>query len=322
MYKRFIKLLSLFLCIALLVQMVPAGALAAELSASDSVSADTSVEDAYVLEELVEERTEYGKVFRLSNGLHMAAVYNEAVHYADGGQWKDIDNTLISDNGRYKNTAGVWEVSFPQNMTGSAPVTIEKDGYTLSFALAGQLRGGNGAVVASAELGAEEFQLEDTRASQGQIQTMDLTKEKAEAQHPETVRDKLHARLRYSNVYANTNVIYDLASNRVKESIVIGGFDAQLRGYRYTLNTGDMVPVLTDSGEILLYDRKGQTVIMTMPAPYLVDDAGVYNYAVQVSLTGANGSYTLTYTLPQAWLAEEERTYPVILDPVIAAGGS
>ena len=58
---------------------------------------------------------------------------------------------------------------------------------------------------------------------------------------------------------------------------------------------------------------------MVMAAPFLVDAAMAYNYDVQVQLTGSNGTYTLTYLLPQQWLASSERQWPVVLDPVVSA---
>ena len=58
---------------------------------------------------------------------------------------------------------------------------------------------------------------------------------------------------------------------------------------------------------------------MVMPAPFLVDDAGEYCYDVEVTLTGKGSQYTLTYLLPQQWLADSARQWPVVLDPVVNA---
>ena len=58
---------------------------------------------------------------------------------------------------------------------------------------------------------------------------------------------------------------------------------------------------------------------MHMPAPYLIDSAEAVSRDVGVSLTQAGSVYTLTYSLPGAWLSASERAWPVILDPVIVA---
>ncbi|MEG2018330.1 MAG: DNRLRE domain-containing protein, partial [Clostridium sp.] len=47
-----------------------------------------------ILEENIEKREENVKHFLLDDKTYEAVVYNESVHYREGEQWKDIDNTL------------------------------------------------------------------------------------------------------------------------------------------------------------------------------------------------------------------------------------
>ena len=320
MLKKFLKLCSFVLTVVMLLNMLPMQIYALELEATDTVKPVTgeAFQDVTVLGELTEKRTEYTKEFRLSNGLNLATVYAEPVHYQEDGQWKEIDNTLVATTAGFRNTSGVWDVTFPQNMRGSNAVTIQKDGYTLSFYMSGKLQVQDGAAVASAD-GAVTFSLQPAAEANAQVQKIDLSQELEQTQYPETVATKNHSRLQYSGVFANTNVVYDLAANQIKESIIIGQADASLRGYRYVLNTGDMIPVLEDSGQITLYDKDKKKVVMVMPAPYLLDAAGEYSGDIAVSLTGARGVYNLTYTLPQSWMADTNRQYPVVLDPVVRA---
>ena len=266
MLKKFLKLCSFVLTIVLLVNMLPIQSYALELQATDTAKPVTgeASQDVTVLGELTEKRTEYTKEFRLSNGLNLATVYSQPVHYQESGQWKEIDNTLVSTTAGFKNTAGVWDVTFPQNMRGSNGITIQKDGHTLSFYMSGQLQVQDGAVVASAD-GAETFALRPSTESTAQVQKIDLSQELEQVQYPETVASKNYSRLQYSGVFGGTDIVYDLAANQVKESIIIGQADAGLRGYRYTLNTGDMIPVLENSGQITLYDKDQKNAVMVMP---------------------------------------------------------
>ncbi len=343
MFKNFIRILSLVLVVSLLWNMLPLSVLGAELrasqaldgslTASDSVSTEKMQEtDAItVLGEITERRTENIKEYLLSNGNTLAAVYGDSVHYQENGEWKDIDNTLIVKNGTYVNTAGAWDVSFPQTLSGNNRISITKDGYTLSFGMAGKLTLGSGTVVAKAgenvlyatETGTvPTITVSAANTSQAQLQQLDFAQAKAEAQHPELVREKLTSRLSYNQVYANTDVVYDLDGNRVKESVILSRYDSTLRGYRYTLQTGDMIPVLAEDGHIDFYDARGEEIILTMPAPFLVDANLEYNWDVQVDLSGSGSTYTLTYTLPRQWLAEESRAWPVVLDPVVNVSDS
>lgn len=51
-------------------------------------------EDRTILGELDDQRDEYEKHFRLSDGSNMAVSYPIPVHYEENGEWEDIDNTL------------------------------------------------------------------------------------------------------------------------------------------------------------------------------------------------------------------------------------
>ena len=330
MAKILIRFLSMLLTIVMVINLLPINILATEIQEAieaadindEVVNAEsTGMEDAYIVEEVIDGRTEYSKEYRLSNGLHMAAMYVEPVHYEADGKWEEIDNTLRISNGMYVNTAGVWDVSFPQQLNINAPVTITKDGYTLSFYMDGEMRSNSSNLEVAAIGGeAESYTLQSIQLATGQIQNVDLSAAKEASQFPEAISDKNHSRLQYQNVFSNTDIRYDLQANQVKESIIIDSYDADLRGYQYTLNVGELTPILMDNGEIQLYDGSEENVVLVMPAPFLIDNAGEYSTDVVVALSAQGNAYTLTYTLPQSWLADEERQWPVILDPVVDAG--
>ena len=81
-----------------------------------------------------------------------------------------------------------------------------------------------------------------------------------------------------------------------------------------------MVLELQEDNSIFAYaanaEENGEPIFY-MPAPFLVDDNLAYNDDITVSLQKYGDTYTLTYSLPRAWLLEEERAYPVVLDPII-----
>ena len=330
MKKVFLRICSSLLCLILLVNMLPMSILAEEfqqslaqketITATDEITATKSAE---VMSEIPEKRTKYAKEYVLNNGLRMAVVYPDAVHYQKDGKWEDIDNTLTAETaGVLTNTAGEWKVSFPQQLTKTKQITIEKDGYTLSFGMADELRN-TGLEIAAAQsslTATEQMETLSTTAMQSTtatVEKVDLTAVKNAAEYPETVSEKLQSRLRYAKVFEDTDVTYDLDSNTVKESIILNSYSSTLRGYRYTLNVGQLVPVLDEDGQITFYDAKRENVVMVMPEPYLLDSAQEMNTDIQVQLTGSGSTYTLTYLLPTQWLAAEERQWPVILDPVV-----
>ena len=183
MLKRFLQSLSTLLALVLLVHMLPIQTLAdMHLDATDNVSPVTQ-ENVAVVAEITEGRSEYIKEFLLSNGFHLATVYAEPVHYEKDGKWEDIDNTLTLSSGAYKNTAGLWEVSFPQSFGSDQSISVTKDGYTLSFGMPQKLTtGGNGAVVMSAEASAEALSAAHAATVTAQAETtLDLSAETAAA---------------------------------------------------------------------------------------------------------------------------------------------
>ena len=328
MKSRLLKVCSMAVIIALLIELLPLQALALELEKETAAEAQDHTisaeniptdEPATILGEVTAKRTEFSKEYKLSNGLSLAVVYPEAVHYQKNGQWEDIDSTLTAKNGVYTTAASPWNVSFPQQLSKSNAITVELNGYTVSFGMAGELRGSADAELTTSDMGKETATLTVTemQASNAQLQILDYSAEKASAQYPETVSDKLKSRLTYSNVYSNTNVVYDLTAHKLKESVVIAKYDATLQGYCYTLTTGKLVPVINDDNSIVLIDPATKEAVLNMPAPYMIDNAGVISNDVKVTLVPSGNNYTLMYRLPAQWMADEARSWPVVLDPVI-----
>lgn len=347
MSKMIRQFLSIVLVLVLVVNILPLNAFASDEmdvgdAAQDNTSNDISsigtasesnalevyTEAAEVVEEDLSKRGEFYKEFLLSNGMRLAAIYPTSIHYEEDGQWKEIDNTLtamvVNGQPAYSNTAGLWQVRFPQQLTGSNAISITKNGYTLSFGMAGEIRSAGDLAVASMGLTAEanlsnSFTLRTAEASVAQIQQMDIDSIKAATEFEETVPDKLYSKLMYPTVYENTNVIYDLCGNQLKESIVLQAYDAALRGYRYELNTGGLVPVLNDDRSIHLCDPVTNDIVMSMPAPFMLDANQEFCDDVEVTLIQNGDTYLLSYHLPTQWLAEAERAWPVVLDPVVNA---
>ena len=208
MFRNFIRILSLVLVVSLLWNMLPVSVLGEEFRATqsennESIPTETDAtletqepEEITILGELTDRRTENIKEYLLSNGNTLAAVYGNSVHYQEDGQWKEIDNTLIAKDGTYVNTAGLLRVSFPQSLTGNNYITVSKDGYTLSFGMAGQLRDGSelvayGAVSRALTQPEAEISISTAKTALAQLHTIDFTEAKAAAKYPELVQEKL-----------------------------------------------------------------------------------------------------------------------------------
>ena len=321
MFKRICKLLSAVLVFALLLQMLPLQTLATNYRVGLSEKIDlpnisaTDKVTVAIQDEVPAKRTAFSKEYKADGGQNMVAVYPVAVHYETPTGWEEIDNTLKLTEGSYINTAGIWQVALPQQLTKDNRISISKDGYTLQFGMSGELRLDDSVAVMSADA-EPATRVEPMQASQAQVSPKKLLAADTPT-YMAILSQKNHSRLTYAEVYENTNVIYDLQGNKVKESIVMEAYDSDLVGYRYILEVGTLNPVLNEDGSIDFYDADNKNIVMVMEAPFLLDANAEQSNDVRVTLTGKGGTYYLTYTLPRQWLAQEERAWPVILDPAV-----
>ena len=84
-------------------------------SETAEITEDAPTSDVFIQDELSDERSEYSKHFRLTDGTFTQVHYGVPVHYEVDGQWLDIDNTLKA--GSYDDGSGYY---FAQNGSHSA----------------------------------------------------------------------------------------------------------------------------------------------------------------------------------------------------------
>lgn len=146
MKMKLLRLCSLILAFSLMINMIPVHSFAVETEeeeTSELVEEKEIEEGSQIINEIIENRTQFSKEYRMTNGLYMMMLYPEAIHYEKDDQWEDIDNTLKLAESRagnvYTNTAGIWNVAFPQGLTSDNGITIAKDEYMLNFRMGGAL---------------------------------------------------------------------------------------------------------------------------------------------------------------------------------------
>lgn len=345
------KFLAFFLAIALSLTLIPAQVLAIEIGQrkeslqierAEAASAEPA-QDAEIVSEIPSGRDAYQKEFLLSNGQRMLAVYPTAVHYQENGQWEEIDNTLRAErqNGStvYRNTAGAWDVALPAQMDARQAVSVEQDGYRLSFRFAGSLRRAPGTELyaAATDRAAEISRLPDsvtealplergesiqTAAVRDTQATVDTVQAESswDAMQRQIRPEGMHSVVEYASIYENTDLKYDLTAEKLKESVIIRQKDEALLGYRYHLDSQGLRLALQEDNSILAYAAdagEDARPVYYMPAPFLVDENEAYCDDVQVRLLETAEGYDLYYLLPGEWMADSSRAYPVVLDPVL-----
>lgn len=153
------------------------------------------------------------------------------------------------------------------------------------------------------ESAAEVSSIASTLADEGQLQ-------------PEAALNNQRSETVYQDVYHDTDVTYDLDSNRLKESLILRSCPKELLGYRYHLEAENLRLELQEDNRILAYAKDADSEakpVFYMPASYLLDAENVCSDDIKVILEENEKGYELRYYLPQDWMADA--SYPVVLAP-------
>lgn len=304
------KILSVFLSVLLVVQIAPMEIMAnayneATVNENTENALDVPSDDidgteseSEIIAEETSKREENVKHFRMSDGSYRAAQYDVPVHFMLNGEWTDYDNTLtevdaddeenenkLVKNKDLKNTLSDYTVRLSKKTNGKKFVRIEKDGYKLSWYY--------------------------TNAKKSTAQIAEVA-----ADDDDTTLEKLSSRVTYEDVYKNTDFEYIVSSNGLKENIILKKSKAKTT-FEAEYKANGLTPVQVDSHTINLV-AEDNTVIFTLSAPYMMDANGETSTDVNITLSKVkNNSFTVTTNLDELWLDDENRAYPVTIDPLI-----
>lgn len=259
----------------------------------------TEKEEAVIIGEIESKRDKYTKVFQKSDGASVAVITSTPVHYEKDGVWVDIDNTLIEteENNEkfYENKSNDFTVTLPQEMDENDAVSIEKDGYTISFTLDGY----------------DVFEKNEKSKSKKKEK---VKKEKSKTKIDDSFIDK-NETLVYESVGENTDIEYSVTATGLKEDIILTKKPKSEVSYTYTILAENLNGNPHEDGSVSFTDSKGN-VIFNIPAPIMFDAKNKSSTDITVKFSGEKGNYKLTYTPSYDWLKKEAK-YPVTIDPVI-----
>ena len=255
-----------------------------------------------IVGELVSERDEYTKYFRMSDGSTMAAQYEYPVHYKDNNdEWVEYNNSLSEVNGNatedeagtasnekyYKNQNSNINVNLSNKAKLNNMIKVEFDDYMVSWGYKG------------------------TNYSKGKLvdNTEELTGNDAFL-----AQENLMSEMLYENIYDNIDLQCLVNSLGVKENFIIKSKNVNNEFViQYKIN--NLNAVQKNEREISLTDKNGKEVYI-IEAPYMTDSAGNGSSDVSVKITNQkNNKLTVTLSYDKSWLEDDERVFPVTLDP-------
>ncbi len=290
--KSTLKLLAFILSVLMLIVSMPLTAFALALdSLNDSTDTpSTSPKDIIVLEEDKALREENVKHFKLSNGTTKAVIYPGAVHYKDAnGNWIDIDNALTLNGSEYS-TSNKSKIKFATKSGSNCLISI-KDG---------------------------EYKIDFTPLNTNKVNVAIENPQKSNSRKFEDLSrlNSLVSMATYANIYDGIDLEYILAGNNVKENIIVKEKqDSYTFAFELKLNK---LSAMLENGAIILTDADTGEQKYKIPTPYMYDANGVYSNGVEYSLVQeSKWKYTLTVIASADWINEDERAFPVTIDPAI-----
>ena len=119
--------------------------------------------------------------------------------------------------------------------------------------------------------------------------------------------------VRYNNVFENIDYQYTVVGNSLKEDIIL--LEKQDRyEFTYKLKIPGLKAVLKDRA-IQIYKTDKDDPLFLLTAPFMEDANGERSSNITLTLSGGDGVYTVKARADKKWLDQEERSYPVRIDP-------
>lgn len=344
--KKVIAIISLLLCMIVVVQSLPmsvyAEMLAGEAESVDSeqtLDSDVAVEEetekiVYIISEDETQRDETTKVFRMSDGSYTAAVYPTQVHYEEDGEMKEIDNTLQSvDGDRFETKAGPVKISVPSSLRDEDAVEYSDGEHSVMFRLDTE-KAAKGTRKAKEKKNKKIKELSEAIALQdmtdadfekayGKVKDESVYLDNVDSaieEHNQLMMtsEKMGSQITYGSVFSDTDLRYTIMGTTLKEEIILKSSAGIQNKYEFVIGSETLTPVLMDDNSVHLCDSDGNKVF-EINSPYMYDAEGEISEDIKVNLKkNSDGTYTYTLKPDKKWLEDDNRVYPIIIDPPIS----
>ncbi len=300
------KSISVFLVLLIVMQILPLQVLAESITDAiehkefiedvlNNPTLENNTSDAEILYEVEEKRDEYTKVYKKSDGTYTAIKTLEPLHYLNDGVWEEINNSMTLDGNLYTNLDNLFNVEFPESIDSNENLTVEKDGYELSFSVDN--------IEESSAVVENDIVVSDTNIS---------VADEAISQTQSSVT--------YNDVAENTDLQYIVTPNSIKENIIVSNKESVKDTYTFTFETNGLNAEKLDDGSVVFKDENSE-IKFRIPRPVMTDANFAFSYDIDVVLIqNADDTITLEYSPSKDWINSLERVYPITIDPAITVG--
>jgi len=236
------------------------------------------IKNTQELEELPQLRTENSKTY-LDNekNQYIYEEYTEPIHYKQGNEWEDINNTIVNGKSEsddqdlsLENKSNRFKVKFSKKSKDNRTLRIKLKDQQLSFGTVG------------------------ANKVQGVAKDNSMT---------------------YPGVFQDTDLNFQVDNNAVKEELILNK-STEKNKFTYEFKLKNLVAKKDKEGNIVFENKKGKTFYV-LSKPFMYDSAEAISHDVSMELREENGKTYVDVTADEKWLNSSERKYPVVIDPTV-----
>ncbi|SDN53619.1 RHS repeat-associated core domain-containing protein [Leifsonia sp. 509MF] len=242
----------------------------------------------------VTDRDEFTTTYQKPDGSHVTEVSPTPINVQQDGAWQESSTALKDDAaGGMSVQQNVLHPAFKDDVTAADAVSVEKDGYSVSYSL----------------LGAEKTSMKRPlpMSSRNHVGENEVT---------------------YPDVFDGTDVEYQVQPSSVKETVKLDSVPkASQDSYTWKVKAPGLSLAVNNDGGVDFTDSNG-TVRFRIPTPLMWDSAGVEGESspattnVPVTVKKAGSDWKVTLSPSRTWLTDKDRVYPVFIDPTTWGGGT
>ena len=264
---------------------------------------NTDEEQAYITGEVEDLRTRYSKTYEQSDGSRIAIMSASPVHFYDEEKekWEEYDNRLAyneeTENYESEENGSDMQVSLPKKIDEESDIEIESAGYTVSItpidmnSSSSKKTNEKKNVKSSSKKSLKEYSLEDYVSDSVLDGKVEYTQDEA------------------------SKVEYICSGSGLKENIILSEAPINKQTYSFRIKADGLTAKLKKNNSVVICD--GENKVFTIPAPYMYDSNFFFFFLVKITLRKEGTEYILTYKPDHKWLTDEERAYPVTIDPTV-----
>jgi len=235
-------------------------------------------------------RDEYTTTYLNDDGTHTTAIGYQPQNVLVDGQWEESSDRVARVDGEWTADQHPLSPVFGDHADDDGVLAVSHDGYQVSFTLMG-----SDDASASQQL--------RPRSSEGSDQ------------------------LNYPDVFDGADLKYDVNPGEVKETLVLDSVpELGHTMWRWSIDAPGLTLAKNEWGDIEFFDESGVRRLL-IPAPRMWDSSGVEGVQEPVEspvgtiLSQTATGWMLTLNADRAWLADEDRVYPVFVDPSVQTSG-